>query len=350
MAPASLFDGTVAPVVAAKEKGGRLHANRPYQHQEINMLKVADRLADDKGSIVSLDFIYEGSARLSALEMNRILRECAYEHQRNISERHVLVLADLMRRDKWQPKSQIDIAVLDGRYVLVNGYHRGYAQVRSGKTIEWNIALHRVKAEADLRVLYHAFDTNIRIRKGRDILRAAEFSELTGVPPEVAASLYNAVPFIASKFFMAKGSRNVLVDKQADRRLDFAREYAKAAQRFAAACEGMPQHRRLKLKGGAVMAVGVITFRYQSDAAWQFWSGVAQMDALKRGDPRLALCNDFMMRKVAGGGNVAASYAPAMIAWNAFFNERPLQLIKVLDGFVPVIDGTPFDGKPPKEA
>lgn len=297
------------------------------------------------------DFLTEGITTLSAVEMNRVIQNCGYEHQRNINERHVAVLADLMKRDRWQSKSQIDFAVLDGRYVLINGYHRAYAQVRSGKRITWNIALHPAKSEADMRSLYYAFDTNVRARNSRDILKAAEFGEVTGVPAEMADSLYRAVPFLASKFIVDSAHANYLVTRQADRRLAVAAEYAKAAARLAAAIDGMPGHRRVKFKSGGVVAVAVATFRYQSETAWTFWSGVAQNDGLKRGDPRLALCNDFMSRKAGGGGqSKAGTFAPSIIAWNAFFNDRPLQLIKVLDGFVPVIDGTPFDGKPVKVA
>ena len=294
------------------------------------------------------DFLTEGVTRLSPLEMHRVIDNCGYENQRGVSERHVAVLTDLMRRGHWQPKSQIDFAVLDGRYILINGYHRAYAQVRSGKTIDWSIALHQVKAEADLRSLYHAFDTNIRMRSSRDILKAAEFGSITGVTGEIADALYRAVPYLASKFATNPKDKNWLVEKQVDRRLAIAAEYAKAANRLAAAIDGMPGSRRPKFKGGGVVAVAVATFRYQSETAWEFWSGVAHNDGLKRGDPRLALCNDFMTRKTNGGR--VDVFAPSMIAWNAFFNERQLQIIKVLDSFVPVIDGTPFDGKPVKVA
>lgn len=290
------------------------------------------------------DFITEGTCALSALEMNRVLQNCGYEHQRSISERHVLVLADLMKRGRWNPKSQIDFAVVDGRYVLINGYHRAYAQVRSGKQIVWNIALHQAKSEADLRSLYYAFDTNVRTRGSRDILRAAEFGDLTGVTGEIADALYRAVPYLASKFQTDPKHKNFLVAKQVDQRLAIAAEYAKAANRLAAAIDGMPGSRRPKFKSGAVVAVAVATFRYQSEAAWEFWSGVAHNDGLKRGDPRLALCNDFMTRKVNSAAREA--FAPSIIAWNAFYNEKPLQIIKVLDSFVPMIEGTPFNGKP----
>lgn len=292
------------------------------------------------------DFLTEGVTSLSPLEMNKVLENCGYEHQRAVNDRHVAVLADLMKRGRWQPKSQIDFAVLNGRYILVNGYHRGYAQVRSGKTIAWSVALHPCRTEADLRSLYYAFDTNIRVRGARDILKAAEFGELHGITGELAAALYAAVPYLASNFALGASKKNYMVDRQVDRRLQIAAEYAKAAAKFGACFDGVPAHRRAKLRGGAVMAVALATFRYQGETAWQFWTGVAQNDGLKRGDPRLALNTDYMMRKVRGG--TLETYAPSIIAWNAFFNERPLQQIKVLDTFVPVIDGTPFDGKPVK--
>lgn len=293
------------------------------------------------------DFVTEGTCSLSAIEMNQVLLNCAYEHQRGISERHVAVLADLMNRNRWQPKSQLDFAVLDGRYILVNGYHRAYAQVRSGHKITWSIALHPVKSAGDLRALYYAFDTNIRPRSKLDILKAVEFTEMTGVAPGMAGALYAAVPYLASKFTVTTKDRNFLVERQTDRRLAVAAGYSKAAARLSAAIEGMPGIRRLKFKNGAVVAVAVATFRYQSETAWAFWTGVAQNDGLKRGDPRLALCNDFMTRRAVGSRSIEA-FAPSIIAWNAFFNERPLQLIKVLDTFQPIIDGTPFDGKPAK--
>lgn len=291
------------------------------------------------------DFLTEGVTSLSPIEMNRVIQNCGYEHQRAVSERHVAVLADLMKRGRWQSKSQLDFAVLDGRYILINGYHRAGAQIKSGKTITWSIALHHVKTEADLRSLYYAFDTNIRTRNSRDILKAAEFGAVTGVTGEMADALFRAVPYLASKFIIDAKHKNFLVANQIDRRLELASEYAKAAQRFAAAIDGMPGGRRMKFRSGGVVAVAVATFRYQSETAWEFWSGVAHNDGLKRGDPRLALCNDFMSRKVSNASRYEV-IAPAIVAWNAWFDERPLQLIKVLDGFIPVISGTPFDGKP----
>lgn len=297
------------------------------------------------------DFLTEGVTTLTAVEMNQVLLNCAYEHQRGISDTHVAVLADLMKRGRWQPKSQIDFAVLDGQYILINGYHRAYAQVRSGKSIKWNIALHTVTTKADLRALYYAFDTNVRPRSAGDIVRASEFGEVHGVTDAQARSLFSAAPYIASKFRVAAKERNFLVFRQADRKLEIATEYAKAAARYAAAIEGAPASMRRRLVSGAVTAVAVATFRYQSETAWQFWSGVAHMDGLKRGDARLALATDLLSREIKSGGGERAvvRFAPPIIAWNAFFNDRELKQIRVGDNFSPVIDGTPFDGKPIKQ-
>src|SRR6185437_1468850 len=292
------------------------------------------------------DFLIEGVTKLTPLEMNRVLQECGYAHQRGISERHVAVLADLMTRNQWQPKSHIDFAVLNGRYILINGYHRAYAQVRSGKTITWSIMLHPVKTEAEIRALYYAFDTNVRVRGSRDILTAYEFAETAGLPSDVADSLYRAVPFIASRFETNPALKDNLTTKAVDRRLAVASEYAKAAGRFAACFDGLGGPRKKRFVGGAITAVAVITFRYQSETAWQFWSAVARNDGLKRGDPRHALVMDMFSRVRTGSSKIVQSYAPSIIAWNAFFGEKPLQMIRITDTFVPRIDGTPFDGKP----
>lgn len=312
------------------------------------MLKVVERPHEGKSKQESLDFLYEGFIKLSPLEMNRVLNVCTYEHQRTVSERHVAVLSDLMTRGKWQPKGQIDFAVLDGAFILINGYHRAYAQVRSGKTIEWSVVLHQCKSAAELRSLYFAFDTNIRIRGSTEILRANEFADTHGLPRTMADSLYRAVPFIASRFATNPKDKNFLVEKQIDRRLEVAAEYAKPAAKYAAILEGISGSRKKKFMGGAVTAVAVITFRYQSVRAWEFWSGVVNADneGILRGDPRRALANDMLSRNASSVP--VAAFAPAMLAWNAFHNDREMKIIKVMDSFVPAIDGTPFDGKKAK--
>lgn len=332
----------IAASDAPMEKGGTAEAARPIQEKA--MLNVAERPMEGKSKQEVLDFLYEGFVKISALEMHRVLQVCQYEHQRAINERHVAVLADLMTRGQWQPKSQIDFAVLDGRFILVNGYHRAAAQVRSGKTIEWSVVFHKVKTEGELRSLYFAFDTNVRIRGTHDILRANEFADTHGIGRVMAEALYRAVPYIASGFQMNQKGRDYLVERQVDRRLQLAAEYAKAAGRYEACLEGMSGGRKKKLLGGGMTAVAVITLRYQSVRAWEFWSGVASNDGLKRGDPRQALVTDLMTRAGAAGAT-ATAYAPAMIAWNAFFLEREQKLIKVLDSFQPCIEGTPFNGR-----
>lgn len=329
----------IAASDAPKGKGGGAEA-RAARIQDLTMLNVVERPAEGKSKQEVLDFLYEGFCRISAVEMNRVLQVCQYEHQRAVNQNHVAVLADLMKRDRWQPKSQIDFAVLDGKYILINGYHRAYAQVRSGKPIEWSVVFHKCRNEAALRELYFAFDTNIRIRGTHDILRANEFADTHGVGRVMAEALYRAVPFIASGFETNPKKKNLLVAKQVDRRLEVAGDYAKAAARYEACLEGLGGVRKKKLLSGSVTAVAVITLRYQSAKAWEFWTGVANNDGLKRGDPRQALINDMMTRE---GGTPVTTFAPAMIAWNAYFADRDLKLIKVLDSFVPSIAGTPFE-------
>lgn len=297
-----------------------------------------------------IDFLVEGVTKLSALEMHRVLQECGYEHQRALADRHIDVLADLMSRGHWQPKSQIDFAILGGRYILINGYHRAYAQVKSGKSITWSIMLHPCKTEGELRSLYFAFDTNIRVRGARDILSAYEFAGNSGLTADMANALYGAVPYIASKFETNVAKKDNLTTKAVDRRLALAGEYAKAAGRYSACLDGLSGSRKKRFLSSAMTAVAVITFRYQSEAAWMFWHGVAQNDGLKRGDPRHALMMDMLSRsRHESKARSVHAFGPSILAWNAFYEERPMQLIRITpESFVARIEGTPFTGKADK--
>lgn len=273
------------------------------------------------------DFLTEGVTSLSPLEMNRVLQNCGYDHQRAVSERQP------SKTNRVLPIVPVAGLTLTIRPSNLDAFEGSVSRQVS------RYALHSPR----VRSLYYAFDTNLRPRGSRDILKASEFGTLHGITGDLANSLYMAVPFIASRFAVAPKDKNYLATNQVDRRLEIAGEYAKAAAKFGACLEGLPAHRKPKFKSGAVTAVAAITFRYQGVTAWEFWSGVAQNEGLKRGDPRLALCTDLMLRKVRGGS--FDTFAPSIIAWNAFFNERQLQQIKLLDAFTPIIDGTPFDGK-----
>lgn len=280
----------------------------------------------------------QGFVTLTPEQMALVLRLCEYEHQRKINPRHIEVLSDLMARDQWGARSTLDFARLDnGRLVLVNGYHRAHAQVRTGKTIEWTVVIHDCETMEELGKLYYRFDTNALVRSESHILEGVEFAQENRIHRETASRLFKAIPFIAAGFSTKVSDRDLLTTKVIDRRLEMARQYAIAARAFEQCVRGTPATIKSKLFSRGCMSVALVTLRYQRSLAVDFWAGVAQNDGLRKGDPRQTLFNLLLQR--TGKGN---NLAPAAIAWNAYFNERELRIIKIPEDYRCHIDGTPF--------
>lgn len=294
-----------------------------------------------------MEFIKEGFVTFSAVQANTVLRECPFDGQRGVSKDHVAVLADMMKNDKWEDKDKLDFAVLHGSPILINGYHRMHAQVASGKSVKWTVVMHPCASMDDVRGLYYRFDTNTRMRSAPQILAATNFAENVDLTKQMAEAVFRSVPLIANDFSASKKSRDLLTAKVIDRRLEYARMYVRAAEQYQTALEGAQWGFKSKFHSAGVCAVALVTFRYQPVTAMEFWHGVASNDGLRKGDPRQTLFNYFAANSVAkssgrSGGNVVNAFAPS-IAWNAFFEGRPLQIIKHYEGREITIQGTPWE-------
>jgi hypothetical protein len=321
--------------VSRKEKGGAPEdARRSYDM--LNVLEMPEKVQGLRA------FIREGFTALSAVQANQVLVHATYDGQRKIAEKHVEVLADLMRRDQWLPKNQIDFADLNGQLILVNGYHRMTAQIRSGKTILWTIVIHPCRDETEVRSLYYKFDTNSRTRTGAQIIAGVGLADQYGLSATMAEKLFNAVPIIASGFSKAVKDRDTLTTRVTDRRLALAREYVPAAKLYEKCLGRIPVRIGAKFRTAGVTAVALATLRYQPKMAVEFWTGTVQNDGLHKGDPRLALHNDMLSRSMNTGSSVQSIYAPAY-AWNAWFEGRQIKIIKVYSTSRVAIAGTPWE-------
>lgn len=294
------------------------------------------------------DFIYDGYLTLTPLQAKLVLANCQFEGQRPISPQQVAILADEMKRGVWTPRRQINFAIVpDGRYLLVNGYHRMHAQIQAGKSIEWQVNLQPVKNVKDLGDFYNTFDTVDRKRGSTDIIRASGFAERASLSGDAARLLYAAMPFIASRFIVSAHSRDYLTNAQADLRIAMATRYIKPMQSFMESIHGTQPAIRAKLRSSGMTAVAIVTFLHQPETAWKFWQGAAQNDGLKKGDARRAFITALLARKPEDANDRQLVLAQPILAWNAFFEDREVERITVPKLFVPAILGTPFDGTPP---
>lgn len=322
---------------AEKKNAGAPVGGRQGNNSMLNVIQTPP-----KAQQVS-DFIREGFVSLTAVQSNMVLRGCHFDGQRPIDVNHVNVLADSMRRGAWLRRNQLDFADCQGRLYLVNGYHRLSAQVATGETIEWTVVVHPCRDMDAVRALYYKFDTNVKARTAAQILSAIDFADKTGLTKQMAKCLYGALPVIASGFSKSRNDRNTLTTRSVDRRLEMAQEYLPAAKEYEKCLGKLPTQVGSKYRSGGVAAVALVTLRYQPILAKEFWSGSAANDGLRKGDPRLALHNDLLTRAMNAGSAVQSVFVPAY-AWNAWFNDKPIKIIKVYATRRATIDGTPFEG------
>lgn len=294
--------------------------------------------------------IKDGIVKLTAVQMNLVVRFCIHPLQRKIrdpekvaAKQHISVLADMMRRDEWLPRRQIDFASLNGDLWVVNGTHRACAQVESGKTIEWTVAIHPVQDDTELRRLFYKFDTNLRPRSERQILGAVGFSEKGELPHEVRKGLYQAALTISHDFDLQMRKQDVIHSRNVDRRLQLASAWIKEAALYAECIDGAEGSLKKKLRLSGVMAVALVTLRYQKIVATEFWTTVALNDGLRKNDPRHALVTDLLTRNYRGGVAKQTVVVPAL-AWSAFFAGETRTQLRVTDTSRVLISGTPWEG------
>lgn len=278
-------------------------------------------------------FVREGFVTLNPAQANMILRECQYDRQREstkVGKDHVITLAELMRRKSWRRGGGIDFARINGRLILVNGYHRMAAQVASAVNVEWTVVIHECRTTEDVRALYYKFDTNIRKRTSGQVLGGVGFAEETGLSKTMATALYGSAPIIATGLISPRGSdsRRLFAQRLVEDRLDIAKEYLPEAAVFEKLLSRSTTtlKRKLLLKG--VVAVALVTLRALPDLAEEFWGGVAGNDGLRKGDPRLALV-ECLLSRALNVGSANASIASAAMAWNAFEAGRTLKEVRL---------------------
>ena len=300
--------------------------------------KVVHKILDKR-----VPFIHEGFVRLNPAQFNLVINDCSFPRQREIVKLQVAILAKLMTDDKWLARDKIDFALLDSRLILVNGHHRGHAQVKAGRDILWTVIIHRCKTLDDVSMLYHSFDANTRKRTAFNVVKAVGMSESFGITKTMASSLYNAAPIIGTRFFQTpRGSEEFHFEYNlVDRRLAICDDFKEEIQEYGELLNFSGNKRlKTKLRSAGVVAVALVTLKHCRDEAFDFWGGLADDDGLHRGDPRKALLDDFHDRDTKGSHTV--SIVACAKAWNAHLRGDDLTKIQITPDTTTKIDGTDY--------
>lgn len=289
--------------------------------------------------------IHEGRQLVTPALARRITEEATFRRQRPIKSHHVEFLAQQMRHGRFTSGTQIVFVRLpDGQFYFVNGYHRMHAQIRTGKSIEYQILIHDAEDEEEIIRFYYRQDRGQRVRSEAEVLAAVGAAEKYNLTKTMTRAVFQAQPLIDNNFVRP----TVYADPTArddDLRLEACRPWWAVAAEYEALIKGAPTPIHSRLTSSQAAAVGLITIKYQPEKAVEFWRGLAMDDGLRRDDPRKALLIDFGWRKWLKHGSDGC--VVISLAWNAFYAGRTLQQIKIVQdaGKSVRIAGTPFNGR-----
>lgn len=248
-----------------------------------------------------------------------------YVNQRQYSRQHVLVLAEAMKRGEFREYTPIDFAVLDGVPHLVNGQHTLRAISHAGSPFWLSVHFHRVEDVSEIDALYSKYDIG-KTRNIRDALHG--IGDELGLTVKEREGLATAVNFINMGFRIYSGNDDpvrIFEAKDFEVKKRLMREWAEEAKLVFAEIAPAPGFNKQLFLRGAILAVALVTMRYQPDLAKPFWSGAAIDDGLRNGDPRKAFVNWLRNNKV--GTSMRFQHRAAIASWNAWFSGRTLSKV-----------------------
>lgn len=217
----------------------------------------------------------------------RILNECRYQHQRSLREWRIAYHVGEMKHDRFRQGRQISLALVDGRLILINGYHRLTAVVRSGRPAAFMIEVVPVNTEGDVMGVYATYDVG---GGERSILETAggmlDQTELS--KPQMSA-LLRAVQIISTGFHRPNVNEHATILYSRIARNNAANAWHGVAERYFTLVSGATRQVKVALYRQPVVAAALMTLQYQPEKAETFWQGLA-MDDDWRGTTRARYC------------------------------------------------------------
>lgn len=298
----------------------------------------------------SLFFIRPGNQQIGPELAACILKDAGLgcQAERSKSGRlHVLRHVENMRRGHWIDYSQISFCRVGHAFYLVNGYHRVMAIVEYGRPMLFSVVIHECDTYEDVISFYAKFDRSQlqRSRSDEQALNSIDFAETLGTSKTVARSVYRAIPLIRN------GMRPVrIVDEKTkvemailETRTDAALAWKTEAAIWGGIVDSARGVLKRKLLNPACTAVALFTIKYQRAHAIIFWSNVAKNDGLPAGSPEHTLIFTLLSRRMFGGDE--DNFIIPALAWNAYFRNKPLKMIKAGATGKLVIAGTPVGSR-----
>jgi hypothetical protein len=211
----------------------------------------------------------------------RILRECAYKHQRDIKEPKIAAYTAAIKSGRFWPGRQMSWAICNGRPTLANGHHRLLACIRANKPIVVMAEIVQVDSERIIHDLYGTYDTGGRTMK--DISGELVTTRLNKTQ---ISALMSACVLLNTGFRKPDPIRDASVLLDGVVRRNIARGWTGTAEAYFDIINSAPSRTKVMLYRQPVVAVALRILRDQPETGTEFWQGLAEDDGLARTDPR----------------------------------------------------------------
>lgn len=268
---------------------------------------------------------------VSASKARSFLGNNYYPGQRPKSQEYVNFLVGEMERGNFQQNTQIVFtdSQTAGR-LLIDGYSRMSAIVKSGCEQSFVMVVHKVDSDSDTELIYKRLDQG-RKRSLSDTYAASGLIEKTGIADRTNLNKAgSAVRWIANDL-NTKGKRLSL-----DVHQQLIEEWAPWYIQYRNMITGvhMPEHIRRRFTSSPMITMGLVTLREQPEKALEFWGGAALDDGLSAADPRKALLK-FLDRFSPGRTRDSREYMPSLEymkylarIWNTWYDGGKLSYVK----------------------
>lgn len=270
-----------------------------------------------------------------------------FERQRKSSKPHVDYLTKCMTDGTFDGGETIRLVRWDGNFVVVNGQHRLRAILAFGRPVEIVVVITDVPGVQEAAQIYARIDRG-RGRSLADVLRAfADYSD-HGLTQTQAALISAGAVLIENQFSDAAMRASIYDSRSADHRHELAIAYSREGVRFLNTIAGGDSLVCRMLTRRVVLAVALLTFGSERCLvkAEEFWRGAAHDDGLAKDDPRKQLLRFLQKMTNARVSEQQTLLRGVVCCWNAFFENRMLQVVRPGDPTAPLnIVGTRFSAR-----
>lgn len=269
-----------------------------------------------------------------ALDM---LNRYPYKHQRNVRKWAVDFYASEMNRGEFKSFTTIELCHCIDRKYLIDGQHRLWAVVQSGKPQKFILLETQAEDDKELAARYAVTDRGVGRTTADQLATSFDTDGYYGFSKSstLVNALGSSVMFIEGKFIYNINRGVNLTDK-----LALMNQYAPFAEHYFDMLDDCsdktPREVKPRFNRASTMAVALITYRFSVGKFGlakvdEFWHGVATDDELPSNDPRKHAHKHLLTVGMLGGAGTRSKtivQSPAMSArymancFNAFVGDE----------------------------